>query len=478
MRRQIVRVISAILLIFMILGFSTPGSVKADNNRLIYTVIEGDTLDSIAQAFHTSAFRIRYINYLSDADYLYPGERLILPGFEDVQGEVIRATMPYGESLSSYFGSLRQPLVLLNRLNFITNPDQVWGGQPIYIMYTDQPMMKEVRVTSGLTSLELAVKQDVSNWAISEYNDLSGPYELIPNTSLWLPDKDAIPGVNVDPVPAMTITPTYLYQGKTEELIAAAPPAGAALSGELTMMVNDSLGESSSYTATTYPLHFFPDEDGRYTALQGIHRFTKPGMAPITLTTTYEDGSTFSLQQNLLVKSADYGLDVPLEVDPATIDPAITVPEWDLLKSVVQDAPPEKQWINGLLSPSPSPDTWISSYGRVRSYNDSDYIYFHSGIDFPGSTSTPIFAAAAGEVVFTGELDVRGGATIISHGRGVYTGYWHQSQINVNVGDHVEAGQTIGMVGASGRVTGAHLHLELIVGGVQVDPSEWLQGMY
>ncbi len=81
-------------------------------------------------------------------------------------------------------------------------------------------------------------------------------------------------------------------------------------------------------------------------------------------------------------------------------------------------------------------------------------------------------------MVFAQIVDGRGGATIISHGRGVYTGYWHQSQINVNVGDQVEAGQTIGMVGAEGRVTGAHLHLEVIVGGVQVDPTEWLEGMY
>jgi len=478
MLRIITKVFPILIVIFMVLGFSTPVPVKADNGRMVYTVLEGDTLDSIAQAFHTSAFRIRNINYLSDADYLYPGERLVLPGFDDVQGEVIRVSMPYGQSLSAYFSSLRQPVELLDRLNFITNQDQVWGGQPIYIMYTDQPPVKELRVAGSLTGLETAVKQGVSNWTVSEYNDLRGPWQLIPNTSLWLPDKDAIPGVEVDPVPALSITPNYLYQGKTEELIAAAPPEGATLSGELTMPINDSLGLTSDYTRTTFPLHFFPDEDGRYTALQGIHRFTKAGFAPMTLTTTYADGTSFTLQQNLLVKSYDYGLDVPLEVDPESIDPAITVPEWELIKSYIQAAPPEKEWTHGLESPSPTPDTWISSFGRVRSYNDSDYIYFHSGIDFPGTTTTPIYAAAAGEVVYTGELDVRGGATIISHGRGVYTGYWHQSQILVNVGDHVEAGQTIGMVGAKGRVTGAHLHLELFVGGVQVDPTEWLQGLY
>ncbi|MBA4384583.1 MAG: hypothetical protein C0410_07585 [Anaerolinea sp.] len=467
------------LVLMLVSAFFSPAPVKAQSEGLKYTVLDGDTIDSIATAFHTTSYRIRRINYIADLDYIYPGQRLIIPGFDDVQGEVARVNLPLGESLHTYFGSQHQPLVLLQRLNFITNVDQTYAGAPLYIMYTSKPALKELPITEGLTGLETAARQGVSKWSIAEFNNLRGPWMLLPNTALWLPDVSAVAGVQTETIPTMTVSPFPLLQGKTTELITNAPPEGASLSGSLIMSINDSLGTDLNYTSVKFPLHFFSSDDGRMVALQGVHRFTKPGLAAMVLTTTFADGSTYSLQENLLIKTYDYGMGAPITVDPSYIDPAVTVPEWELIKTKVQDAPPQKEWTNGLQSPSPSTGDWISRYGLVRSYNDSDYIYFHSGIDFQGNNSTPIFAAAAGTVVFVEEnLEVRGGATIISHGCGVYTAYYHQSQIDVKVGDHVDTGQTIGLVGDKGRVTGPHLHFEVLVGGVQVDPLEWLQGMY
>jgi len=73
---------------------------------------------------------------------------------------------------------------------------------------------------------------------------------------------------------------------------------------------------------------------------------------------------------------------------------------------------------------------------------------------------------------------VRGNATIIDHGWGIYSGMWHQSKINVEVGQMIKAGDVIGLVGGTGRVTGAHLHWELWVNGIQVDPMDWLENIY
>jgi len=81
-------------------------------------------------------------------------------------------------------------------------------------------------------------------------------------------------------------------------------------------------------------------------------------------------------------------------------------------------------------------------------------------------------------VVFAGPLTVRGNATIIDHGWGVYSGYWHQKEIKVQVGDKVKAGQLIGIIGDTGRVTGPHLHFEMIVNGIQVEPVDWLNQAY
>jgi murein DD-endopeptidase MepM/ murein hydrolase activator NlpD len=75
-------------------------------------------------------------------------------------------------------------------------------------------------------------------------------------------------------------------------------------------------------------------------------------------------------------------------------------------------------------------------------------------------------------------MTVRGNATIIDHGWGVYTAYLHQSEIIVQAGTAVEAGQVIGKVGGTGRVTGPHLHWEVWAGGVQVDPLDWLQSIF
>jgi murein DD-endopeptidase MepM/ murein hydrolase activator NlpD len=118
-----------------------------------------------------------------------------------------------------------------------------------------------------------------------------------------------------------------------------------------------------------------------------------------------------------------------------------------------------------------------SRFGTRRSYNNGALFTFHSGLDFGVCSQThplDIYAPADGVVIFTGLKTVRGNVTIIDHGWGIYSGIFHQSAILVAVGDHVTAGQLIGKIGATGRVTGPHLHWDLWVNGVQVDPTIWL----
>ena len=114
-----------------------------------------------------------------------------------------------------------------------------------------------------------------------------------------------------------------------------------------------------------------------------------------------------------------------------------------------------------------------SPYGSRRTYGDSPALTAHAGEDFSAAAGTPVFAPAAGAVVLAEPLFVRGNAVVLDHGGGVYTGYWHLSELNVEPGERVSRGQRLGAVGNTGLSTGAHLHWEMRVGGLPVDPLQW-----
>jgi murein DD-endopeptidase MepM/ murein hydrolase activator NlpD len=99
---------------------------------------------------------------------------------------------------------------------------------------------------------------------------------------------------------------------------------------------------------------------------------------------------------------------------------------------------------------------------------------FHEGIDFAAPTGTAI-AAAAGGVVITSEYHHQFGNMLeVDHGNGIVSRYAHASRLLVRVGDIVRRGQHVADIGATGRATGAHLHFEVLVAGVQQDPSKFL----
>jgi murein DD-endopeptidase len=95
---------------------------------------------------------------------------------------------------------------------------------------------------------------------------------------------------------------------------------------------------------------------------------------------------------------------------------------------------------------------------------------FHRGIDLRGPRGEPIFALADGEVILAEKMYYEGNFTVIDHGNRVMSYYMHQDSILVHVGQIVHAGDTIGKVGNTGQSTGAHLHLSLVIDGIQVDP--------
>jgi murein DD-endopeptidase MepM/ murein hydrolase activator NlpD len=114
-----------------------------------------------------------------------------------------------------------------------------------------------------------------------------------------------------------------------------------------------------------------------------------------------------------------------------------------------------------------------SRFGNKRLFNGVLKSY-HSGTDFRAKVGTPIRAVADGRVVLAKNRFFAGNSIILDHGEGIYTGYYHLSRFKVKPGTYVKAGDIIGLAGATGRVTGPHLHFSVRVNGVQVDPMQFI----
>lgn len=114
-----------------------------------------------------------------------------------------------------------------------------------------------------------------------------------------------------------------------------------------------------------------------------------------------------------------------------------------------------------------------SPFGSARVFNN-EIRSFHGGTDFRAKIGTPIHASNDGIVVISKERFLAGKSVVIDHGEGIYSMYYHCSDLKVKVGQKVQKGQVVALSGDTGRVSGAHLHFGILVNGIQVDPIDFI----
>jgi murein DD-endopeptidase MepM/ murein hydrolase activator NlpD len=212
-------------------------------------------------------------------------------------------------------------------------------------------------------------------------------------------------------------------------------------------------------------------EDNTWYALAGIDVEQAPGTYALELTATATDGHPLPTRQEVTVLPAHYKT-TALHVEEKYVQPDPVTLQRIAADKVVKDAAfahlmSEPLWSGSFRSPVPF--TATDSFGTRRMFN-GELASVHRGTDFHAPSGTPVLAANDGQVIIARPMFYEGNLVVIDHGQQFTTLYMHLSKIEVKVGDRVKKGQRLGLSGATGRVTGPHLHLSARWQGEWVDP--------
>lgn len=402
------------LVLALFLFLLTAGLVAAQEptpEPTVYVVKRGDTLYSIAESFGTTVKAIASANEIKDPSLIVVGQKLVIPTLEP------------------------KPVPL-----------------PLAA-----PHSRVHPVRPGETLPFLAFRYGTTVWSLRQANDIHRLGLIFPGQEIAIPTPRA-PTASTPVFPRISASSEAVAQGRTL-LVEVEGEADLALEG---WFLDQRL--------------MFAEEEGRYWTLVGVDALTAPGSYPLALTATEVDsGDRLTMRETFTVTKGNFSTyDVPVPSDrQALLDPAIVQAERKKVNRVFSGVSEERQWAGTFDVPLKSEFRITAPFGQRRSYAGGPVSSYHTGHDLGADKGTPVFAPITGTVALAEPLQVRGKAVLLDHGLGVFTGFWHLSQIDVEVGQTVGRGERLGLVGNTGLSTGPHLHWEMRVHGVPVHPMQW-----
>jgi len=209
-------------------------------------------------------------------------------------------------------------------------------------------------------------------------------------------------------------------------------------------------------------------------ALLGVDLELKPENYSLTLTAKTESAEEIPCSATINVKEGKFATE-SLKVAPNFVEPnpeqlARAEAERQRLRAIFATITPERLWDGSFHYPLAG-ITSGGNFGKRRILNGKAGSP-HGGVDFPAPAGTPVYAAQRGRVVLAEPLYFSGNTVVLDHGLGLYTFYAHFESISVQSGDLVDTGALLGKVGATGRVTGPHLHWGATVNRARTNPLQ------
>ena len=214
--------------------------------------------------------------------------------------------------------------------------------------------------------------------------------------------------------------------------------------------------------------------DGIYCGLVGIPISTAPQKASIELEWTDSRGS-HKARVTVNIVAGNYKKEslkvAPRHVKPSPEDLQRIKAEKKEIRRIYASSNNTRLWYGRFKKPLASDIT--SVFGTQRLFNGELQSY-HRGTDLRAKTGTPVYASNSGIVRLAKNLFYSGNIVIVDHGKGIFTNYAHLSKIQVRAGQHIARGDPIGLSGATGRVSGPHLHWGVKTNGAYVDPMQFI----